>query len=65
MKAFVIKPKSDSEIIFISDLLKKLGISFSLLEGDDLEHIGMTTLMKEVDRIKKVSRDTIMKKLKS
>ncbi len=65
MKAIVIKPKNPSEIKFISELLKKLGIAANSMDIDELEDQGLVTLMKKADRSKKVSREEIMKKLKS
>lgn len=65
MKALIIKSKSESELKFISDLLKKLGVSTRLMDVEEIEDIGMSILMKKVDRTKKISRETIMKKLKS
>jgi hypothetical protein len=65
MKALLVQSSSDTEIKFISDLLKKLGVSSRLMNADEIEDYGMSVLMKEVDRNKKVSRETVMKKLKS
>ena len=65
MKALVIKPKNKSEIKFLSDLLKKLGISSKLVNAEEIEDYGMSLLMKEVDRSKKVSRESVLQKLKS
>ena len=65
MKALLIKPKNDTETKFISDLLKKLGISARLMNEEEVEDYGMSLLMKDVDRTKKVSRETVMKKLKA
>lgn len=65
MKAVVIQPKDKSELEFISNLMKKLGIRSSVLQVEDIEDLGLAQLMKEADRTKKVSRETIMKKLKS
>ena len=63
MKALVITPKNDNEFKFLSNLLKKLGISSSALSYEDLEDIGMSKLMRGVDKTKKASRAEIMKKL--
>ena len=63
MKALVIKPKSDNEFKFVSDLLKKLGVGSSALSQDELEDIGLSKLMHAVDKTKKVSRSEIMKRL--
>ena len=65
MKALVITPKNQAEIRFLSDLLKKLGFSSTLMEKEQIEDAGMSILMKQADRNKKVSRDSILKKLKS
>ena len=65
MKAIVVTPKNDSEFKFLSDLLKKLGISSSSLSYEDLEDIGMSKLLRDVDKSKKASRAEIMKKLSS
>ncbi len=64
MKALVVKSKSASEMKFISDLLKKLGVTTRLMDINEIEDYGMSVMMKEADRNKKVSRETIMKKLK-
>jgi hypothetical protein len=64
-RALVIKPKTKSDLKFLSDLLNKLGIKSSLIDEEAIEDAGLSSLMKEVDRTKKVSRKTLMKKLKS
>jgi reverse gyrase len=61
----LVKSKNQAEMKFISDLLKKLGVSSSVLEMEEIEDLGMAKLLKKVDRNKKVSRELIMKKLKS
>lgn len=63
MKAIVVKPKSDNEFKFITDLLKKLGIGTSTLTKDEIEDIGMLKLLNEVDKSKRATRSEIMKKL--
>ena len=63
MKALVIKPKNDSELKFVSALLKKLGINSSSVSLEELEDIGLSKLMRKVNKSKKVSRLEIMKKL--
>ena len=65
MKALVVKSKDESEMKFISDLLKKLRITTIEIDLEEIEDLGMSILMKEVDRNKKVSREVVMKKLKS
>lgn len=65
MKALVVKTKDKSEMKFISELLKKLGIQSKVMEIEEVEDLAMSILMKKADRSKKVSRETIMKKLKA
>lgn len=65
MKTIIVTPKNDSELKFISELLKKLGVSSRILTQSDKEDIGMSILMHEVNRKEKVSESEIMKKLKS
>ena len=65
MKGIVISAKSQTEFKFLSDLLKKLGISSAAVSEEELEDLGLVKLMKEANRSKKVSRATIMAKLKS
>ena len=64
MKALVVKAKNQSEMKFVSELLKKLGIQSTIMDLEEVEDQAMSILMKEADRTKKVSRETIMKKLK-
>lgn len=63
MKAIVVTPKDRSELKFVSDLLKKLGVGSSTLDKEDLEDLGMAKLMRKIDKTKKVSRSEIVKKL--
>lgn len=65
MKALIVKSKNPTEMKFLSDLLKKLGMSARVVDIEEVEDLGMSILMKEADRTKKVSRATIMKKLRS
>ncbi len=65
MKALVVKTKDQTEMKFISELLKKLGVQSTILEMEEVEDLAMSVLMKKTDRSKKVSRETIMKKLKA
>jgi hypothetical protein len=64
MKALIVKPKNQNDLKFVSDLLKKLGISSKEMEWEELEDYGMSIMMKDVDRSKKISRESVMKKLK-
>lgn len=65
MKALVVKAKNQTELKFLADLLKKLGIESTQMEIEEVEDQVMSILMKKADRTKKVSRETIMKKLRA
>ena len=64
MNSVLITPKSQTELKFISDLLKKMQIDSKILTDKQKENMGIAFLMNQADRNKKVSRYTIMKKLK-
>lgn len=61
----VIKPKSETEFKFITDLLKKLGIVSATMTEEELLDIGLSKILKVVNRTKKVSKETIFNKLKA
>jgi hypothetical protein len=65
MKAVIIKPKSATELKFINDLLKKLGVDSSTVSKEEIEDIGLSKAMRGVDKNKKVSKVSIVNKLKS
>ncbi len=56
MSSIVVNPKSQEELQFLSELLKKLGV--------DSEDLGLAFLMKDVDRSDFVPEEEVMKKLK-
>ncbi len=64
MSSIVVNPKSQQELKFLSELLKKLGVESKVLSDEDVEDLGLAVLMKDVDRSDSVSEDDIMKKLK-
>jgi hypothetical protein len=65
MKAMVITAKTRTEYKFLSDLLKKLGITSSMVSEEELEDLGLSKMLKSVNKRKKVSKESIMLKLKS
>jgi hypothetical protein len=64
-RAIVVKPQSEVDMKFLSNLLEKLGIQSTLIDAEMIEDLGMSILMNDVDRTKKVSRATTVKKLRS
>ena len=65
MDALLILPKDKSELLFISELLKKIKVDTKILSAEQKEDLGLVQLMKKVDRNQKVSRANVMKKLSS
>ena len=63
-RAFVVKPKNETDIRFLANLFDKLGVSSTLINQEELEDFGLSVLMKEADKSKKINRDIIFKKLK-
>jgi len=59
----VLTPKNQIEFQFVYDLLKKLGMTPTVMSEEELEDVGFSKLMKAADKTKKVSRETIMAKL--
>jgi hypothetical protein len=64
MKGILITPKSQAELKFLADLLKKLGIASATMSEEEMEDLGLSNLLKTVNKSRKVSRETIMTKLK-
>ena len=64
MKAMVITPKNKDEFKFLTDLLKKLGISSAAMTEEELEDIGLSKMLKSVDKTKKASKNSVLQKLK-
>ena len=65
MKGIVIRAKDQNELKFLSNLLRKLGISTAEMSTEELEDLGLAKLLKSVDRDRKVSKASILKKLRS
>ena len=63
MSSIIVNPKSQQELEFLSELLKKLGVDSKVLSDEDSEDLGLAVLMKDVDRSEIVSEDDIIKKL--
>jgi hypothetical protein len=63
MSSIIVSPKSQQELQFLSELLKKLGVDSKVLSDEDSEDLGLAVLMKGVDRSEIVSEDDIIKKL--
>ena len=65
LHALVVPPQSRSEFKFVSDLLKKLGISSATMTEEEMEDVGLSKMLKSVGKTKKVSRENVMRKLRS
>ena len=65
MKAVMVTPKNQTELRFITDLLRKLNITASTLTDEEVEDMGLLRLMNKADMAKTVSREEIIRKLKS
>ncbi len=65
MSSIVVSPKSQQELQFLSELLKKLGVDLRVLSDEDSEDLGLAILLKDVDRSDFVSEEEIMAKLKA
>lgn len=65
MEAIIARPKTASEIKFLLELLKKMGISAQILTDEQKEDLGLLKLMNDADRTKKVSINSVMAKLNS
>jgi len=65
MKSIVITPKDSKELKLIAELLKKMGISSTILSEEEKEDAGLLILMKEADKNEIVSRKEIADKLQN
>ncbi len=65
MKSLVITPKDSKELKFISELLRKMGISSKILSTEEKEDEGLLILMQDADIQETVSRQEIINKLTS
>ena len=64
MSSIVVNPKSQEELKFLSELLKKLGIDAKVLSDEDVEDLGLSILMKDVDRNDLAKEEEVLAKLK-
>lgn len=64
-RAIVVKPQTEVDMKFLSNLLEKLGIQSTSIDAELIEDLGMSILMNDTNRTKKVSRETVVKKLRS
>lgn len=65
MKAVLINPKDRSELKFVTDLLKKLGIKATAISKEEMEDLGLSKLMKKADRSQKSTKAEVMRKLRA
>jgi len=63
MKNLVVTVKDQKELVFLTDLMQKLGLKSRVMSETETEDTGLLEMMKEADRDKKVSRTKVMKAL--
>jgi len=63
VKSLVINPKNNTELRFITELLKKLGIESASVSEGELEDLILAQLLKKTDQTKKVSHSEVMQNL--
>ncbi|NVJ47955.1 MAG: hypothetical protein HWE21_18580 [Cytophagia bacterium] len=64
MNSILINPKDEKELLFISQLLTKMGVNSKILSEEEKEDLGLSIMMREVDRNTRVAEDEIIYKLK-
>jgi len=64
MEAVVIKPRSKSDMRFILDFAKRIGVSAQTIDASDLADAHFVSLIAEGMKTPSVSRDEIMEALK-
>ena len=64
MKSLVIAHKDAKELNFVFDLLKKMGISSTVLSEEEKEDAGLLVLMPEAIRNDTVSSQEIISKFR-
>lgn len=65
MKSIVITPRDSKELKLVAELLKKMGISTTILSEEEKEDAGLLMLMNQADKNNTVSRKEIMDKLQA
>lgn len=64
MNSILINPKDEKELLFISQLLTKMGVENKVLSEEEKEDLGLSIMMREADRKSIVAEDEIIYKLK-
>jgi len=63
VKSLVINPKDNTELRFITEVLKNLGIESASVSEGELEDRILSKLLKKTYQTQKTSRSEIMRKL--
>jgi hypothetical protein len=63
VKSLVINPKDNTELRFITEVLKNLGIESAFVSEGELEDRILSKLLKKTYQTQKTSRSEIMRKL--
>ena len=59
MNSILINPKDEKELIFISQLLNRMGVENKVLSEEEKEDLGLSVMMREADRNNVVAEDEI------
>lgn len=64
MNSILINPKDEKELLFISQLLNKMGVENKVLSVEEKEDLGLSIMMREADRKSVVAEEEVIYKLR-
>jgi len=64
MEAVVIKPHSKSDLRFLLDFAKRIGVSAKTIDAEEFEDIRFVSLIEKGLKTESVSRSEVMKVLR-
>ena len=64
MQSIIIEPKNKKELVFISEMLKRMDIKAKYLTEDEKEDIALGKAIDEGMKTRNVSKATILKSLR-
>jgi hypothetical protein len=63
MEAVVIKPRSKSDVLFLLDFAKRIGVSAKTINTEEIEDTSFISLIEKGLKTESVSRSEVMKAL--